>query len=74
MGIRAKFCCLTVTKDSAKTEIVQLHAVTSNSEDNKSWSKWTPAGALSMTISNPEAQGYFEPGKEYFLDISEVAK
>ncbi|WP_316184761.1 MULTISPECIES: hypothetical protein [unclassified Bradyrhizobium] len=40
---------------------------------NKSWSKWTPSGQLSITITNPDAIDAFEKGKAYYLDFTPVA-
>lgn len=37
---------------------------------NKSWSKWTPSGHLSITITNPSAIDAFEKGKAYYLDFT----
>ena len=50
-----------------------LTAVTSGSEENKSFAKYIPSGKLKMYIS-PETQAanYFEPGKEYCLLITEA--
>lgn len=70
MSIRAKFKCHRVTKDSGGNEMVNLSAV--YGDDNKPWSKFTPNGDLSMTISNPEAQGFFEPNVDYYLDVTKV--
>lgn len=68
--IRAKFQCHEVTKDSSGNEKVSLGAVYGNGEANKEWSKYTPSGSLTMTISQEGAQGKFIPGKEYFLDFT----
>jgi hypothetical protein len=38
--------------------------------DNAQWSKWTPNGSLKMTINNEAVFDAFEPGKEYYLDIT----
>ena len=53
-------------------ETVRLNAVYSADPEsqNYSWSKWTPSGVVQMTITNPDAQGKFEVGKEYYLDIT----
>lgn len=37
---------------------------------NKSWSKHTPSGHLSITITNPAAIDGFEIGKAYYLDFT----
>lgn len=52
-------------------KLVSLRAVTTGSEENKSFAKYTPAGTLYMTISDEtQAADLFEQGKEYYLDIS----
>lgn len=66
--IKAKFQCLSVTRFHS-SEVVEFKAVTSENESNKSWSKWTPAGELKMTITNPAIFSHFEPGVNYYLDI-----
>lgn len=38
---------------------------------NEDWSKWTPAGELTMTITNPEVVGFFAPGKDYRIVMTE---
>lgn len=34
---------------------------------NKAWSKWTPAGEIKMTITNPPAAAAFVPGADYTI-------
>lgn len=72
MNIRAKFQCTSVEKFDVQ-EDVTLHPVVGGSNENKSFSKWTPSGSLLMTITNPTALGFFEVGKEYYLDITRVS-
>ena len=43
-------------------------------EENKTWSKFTPSGSLSMTVTNPDVFGKFVPGKEYLLNFSEAVR
>lgn len=70
MTVRAKFRCDHINKaDDDSYRTVNLFAVTDDSPENKSWSKYTPGGQLSMHISNPEAFSQFEAGKEYYIDI-----
>jgi hypothetical protein len=68
MKIRAKFICNTVTRDAAPNEIVRLSPA--YGDENKDWSKWTPAGAIELTLSEGAAQGAFVPGKSYFVDFT----
>ena len=70
MTVRAKFFCQSIQKaedDSYRT--INMSPVTADTEENKSWSKYTPGGQLQLVVSNPAAFGQFEQGKEYFIDI-----
>jgi len=49
-----------------------LKPVIKDSEENKTFAKFTPAGEMKLQITNPEALNFFQPGKEYILDITEV--
>ncbi|MFA6974022.1 MAG: hypothetical protein WC238_04785 [Parcubacteria group bacterium] len=72
MNVRAKFVCYGI-KDNPPSEskTVTFGAVVSGSEENKSFSKFTPSGSLEMIISyDTPASEAFEQGKEYYLDIS----
>lgn len=72
--IRAKVSCSSVQKQGS-SEVVNFHAVYSSDpkSDNAQWAQATPCLSLSMTIDNPAAQGKFEQGKEYFIDLTPVA-
>ena len=39
-------------------------------EENQRFNKASPSGELSITIDNPAAQGFLQPGKSYYLDFS----
>ena len=68
--IRAKFECYSVKKLNNDSEELEFLAVTSDSEENRTWSKWTPSGNIKMTITNPDIFGKFIPGKKYYLDFT----
>ena len=72
MIVRAKMQCVSVNKD-VQNETVSLIPVYGDTAENKSWSKWTPSGSLSLMVNNPDAFGAFVPGKEYYVDISDVS-
>ena len=70
MTVRAKFRCHFIQKaDGDSHRTIHMSPVTADTEENKSWSKYTPGGQLQMVISNPAAFELFEQGKEYYLDI-----
>lgn len=40
--------------------------------ENKRFNKYTPFGKLEISITNPDAMGFLQPGKSYYLDFTEV--
>ena len=72
--VRAKFECVGIEDqpDSEQKE-VSFVPVLQGSDENKSFSKYTPSGSLNLTISyETEAVNAFEVGKEYYLDLTEA--
>jgi hypothetical protein len=62
--------------DGSKSgEVVDLYAVHSSdpTSENYSYSKATPNAHLNMVINNPEAFGFFTPGKQYIVTFEEAA-
>jgi hypothetical protein len=72
MAVKARVSCFLITDYGVQKEVV-LRPVTAGQEDdpNKSFSKWTPAGELKLTITNPEAFNQFVVGKLYDVDVTE---
>lgn len=57
-----------IINEEYNNKTVTFRAVTTGSEENKSFAKYTPYGSLVMTIDeSTSAYNYFETGKEYFL-------
>lgn len=71
-SILAKFKAGSVTDYGNNNHDVTLSPVTSGSEENKSFSVWTPTGKIEMHITNPECIGFFEPGKEYYVEFKKA--
>lgn len=73
MSVKAKFICVgVVDKPEFQAKTVNFLAATEG-EENKSFSKYTPAGQLSMQISyETPAVEFFEVGKQYFLTFENV--
>lgn len=76
--VRAKFKCVAKTpyhegdeshKDGSR---LKFEVVTSGSEENDNFFKWTPSGILDMGTVNEGAASQFEVGKEYYLDFTPV--
>ena len=74
---RCKFHCSSVTKTSYRQGdgsekmlyTADFFAVTEGSEENKKFFAWTPSGSLKLGTYKEDL---FQPGGEYYLDISEV--
>jgi len=63
--------CTGVTPTDGEQKNVNFQAVTTGSEENKSFSRWTPSASVQMCISNETTAGdFFEQGKEYYLDFT----
>lgn len=73
--LTAKFKCNFVTIFGKTSQNVTLSPVTNDGHENKSYSIYTPAGKLEMSITNPAAMGFFEPDDfEYEILITKVPK
>lgn len=66
--VLAKFKVGSVTDFGNNNQSVEMSPVTSG-EENKSFSIYTPSGAIKMHITNPDIMGFFEPSAEYFVEF-----
>ena len=62
-------------------EVINFNAVSKNgmydedgSDENNTFSKFTPSANLSMHINNPKLFGKLKINEEYYVDFSEVDK
>lgn len=67
--VRCKFRCESKTQYANGYE-VKFTPVTHGSPENESFFKWTPSGEMRFGTLNEESAAQFEPGKEYYIDIS----
>jgi hypothetical protein len=68
--MRAKFKCNSVTTYESGSITAVLYPVIEGSEENKIFWKYTPNGSVELQINNPNAVGFFQPNKEYYLDFT----
>ncbi|MEH2374022.1 hypothetical protein [Nostoc sp.] len=71
--IRAKFTCQrNIFNHETQTAEVILHPVTTNppSEENLTFWKATPAGQITLQITNPKASAQFCVGCDYYVDFT----
>ncbi len=71
MTVRLKVTC-TEKKISVEGESLTFLPVTSGSEENKAFFKWTPSGSIQFGTGNKAATSQFEVGKDYYVDFSPV--
>lgn len=71
MKTKLKFRCDSVTRTVDHVN-ASLTVVTSGSEENASYFKYTPNGTLNLHVVNLEAGKMFEPGKEFYVEVSEA--
>jgi hypothetical protein len=70
--MRAKFVCQFI-EDWGNKKVVHMMAVYGDSEENKTYSKFTPQGELKITIDQgTSAFDFIQQGKEYYLDFTLV--
>jgi hypothetical protein len=70
MTIRAKFICNSVT-DNGHNKSANLSAVYGKEGENADYSRYTPAGALNITIDqDTKAAEFFKPKQSYWLDFT----
>lgn len=68
---RCKFKVESVTEFEAGKS-VRLYPVHNGSKENETFYKWTPGGELRLEILNSDVAEQFNPGKEFYIDISEA--
>lgn len=65
----AKFKVGSTTNFGNNNVEANLTPVISGSEENKSFSMYTPSGSIKLHITNPDAVEFFEPSAEYFVEF-----
>jgi len=74
MSLLAKFKVGSVTDFANSNHEVKLSPVISGSDENKSFSQYTPSGDIRMMINNPDAIGFFVAGEEYYVEFKKAEK
>jgi hypothetical protein len=74
MSVRAKMKCDSKEQEAYEMEMlggtVRLSPVTSGSEENKQFYRYTPGGQLVLSTINQAAFDQFEIGQEYYVDVT----
>lgn len=70
MSVRAKFKVNSIKQQSGAAYSVELFPVTSGSEENHAFYKWTPSGRIELLTINADAAAQFEVDAEYYIDFT----
>jgi hypothetical protein len=70
--MRAKFIVYGENRSAWGTVTYLARPVTSESEENKSFFRTTPAGDLSVTVKPSETEANLELGVEYYVDFTKA--
>jgi len=68
----AKFKVGSVTDYGNNNVEANLSAVINNSEENKTFSIYTPNASVKIHITNPDALDFFEAGQEYICKFEKA--
>jgi len=77
VSVVAKFKCDRVEKQGQGDDAfanVWLTPVIADTDENKTWSKYTPSGSMNMGITNPAAFDQFVEGAEYLITLEMVSQ
>lgn len=72
MSVRAKFRVTKVEHSEGDAHVAHLSPVTTGSDENKAFYKWTPGGSITLSTINAEAAAQFVPGKEMYVDFTQA--
>lgn len=70
-SVRAKIFVQQVT-DNGYSEQTKMSGVFSGTPEDNTFSSPTPCLSIDMTVDNPNAKGFFKPGKKYYVDFTEA--
>lgn len=72
MSVKARMNCVQITDRGSEKEVKLTPVVTSSEDDpNHSYSKYTPSGEITLSITNPAAFEQFVVGEIYDVTFEE---
>lgn len=71
---RCKFTVETVEGEAGAQKTVKMRTQYDEplTKEDEAFSKYTPWGEMSFGVDNPALEGFFQPGKDYYIDITPV--
>jgi len=72
-SMRAKFSCMSNEPSSdGETYVLKFLPVSSGSEENRDFFKYTPGGQIELYVVSPGVAGQIEVGHDYYVDFTKV--
>jgi hypothetical protein len=78
--MRAKVRVTAISQPYENAEQLNMAPVVSNEtfgqngeSENNTYSRWTPSGSISLTVTNPNLHGKFKVDDELYVDFTPVA-
>ena len=78
MSVRAKFYVSEVkqslyqSQQSGTITTIKLMPVTSGSDENKEFYRWSPSGSIDLGTVNPAVVEQFHIGDEFYIDFTKA--
>jgi hypothetical protein len=57
-------------KNRERITMSAVYATGSDAAENVSFAKATPSGTITILVDNPEVFGFFEPGREFYVEFT----
>lgn len=70
MNVRCKFKCIRISENSGGAFEVAFVPVTSGSQENENFWRWTPGGELRLSGIKKEVAAAFKVDQDYYLDLT----
>ena len=72
--MRCKVICNLIQVHNSDSNTLTFTPVTTGSEENKQFFRWTPGGSFIVNTVNPNILDQFVQGQEYYVDFSPCEK
>lgn len=72
--LRSKACVTEVTRNVFYETAHMVDGYDRNNAEDKAFSEVIPCLKIEITVDNSTANGFFKPGKKYYVEFTEAAE
>lgn len=75
-SMRAKFVIGSIERSGtpdSESETLKMSAVTNGTAEDNTFARFTPSASLSLTLTNQDLIGKFNPGEKFYVDFTPAA-